>query len=258
MIGFLFRKFFYDVWDNLFNTVVLNFVFLFLLSITSILPSLLPSSLLLAGFVLLVVLIFFLCVYICAAASVLKEASDYRHPGLIDFAANFKGAFLPAAVLFAILVVVFIMFRFTVPVYLSMNSLAGTAAAFFSCWICLSILASMQFYPAVYYRLGMRPLKCLKKCIILFFDNTGFCFFSLFISVILNALILSCPCWSLLYLDEALRLRLFKYDWLEARAAEQGGLGRKRVKIPWKELLAEEKDKTGSRNWKSFIFPWKE
>jgi hypothetical protein len=66
----------------------------------------------------------------------------------------------------------------------------------------------------------------------------------------------------LLYLDEALRLRLLKYDWLETRTAEQGGdlfkKGWKQVKIPWEELLAEEKDKTGKRSLKSFFFPWKE
>ena len=262
MIGFLFKKFFFDVWDNLIITAVLNLGFLLFVSLAFILLSVLPPSLSALGVVLFVVFVFALCVYICAAASVVNEVSDYRHPGLAVFAANLKGALLPAAALFAALALVVFVVWFTIPVYLGMNNLPGLAAAFFSCWICLSILASIQFYPAVYYRLGRRPLKSLKKCALIFFDNTGFCFFSLFVNVTLSALVLSCPCWPLLYLDEALRLRLFKYDWLDSMALEQNKNRYepdwKRAKIPWRELLADEREKTGSRSLKSFIFPWKE
>jgi hypothetical protein len=66
----------------------------------------------------------------------------------------------------------------------------------------------------------------------------------------------------LLYLDQGLRLRLLKYDWLDARAEEQNSSqyeqGWRKTKIPWDELLKEEKDNTGDRTWRSFIFPWKE
>jgi hypothetical protein len=97
---------------------------------------------------------------------------------------------------------------------------------------------------------------------VIFFDNTGFCLFSLVINALFTVLIISCPCWSLLYLDEALRLRILKYDWLDARASEQQSgqyePGRRRIPIPWNELLAEEKEKTGERSWRSFLFPWKE
>jgi hypothetical protein len=65
----------------------------------------------------------------------------------------------------------------------------------------------------------------------------------------------------------ALKLRLVKYDWLEARgdsveAGETAGplrgiFGRGRA-VPWKELLAEEAELVGKRTLKGMIFPWKD
>jgi len=48
------------------------------------------------------------------------------------------------------------------------------------------------------------------------------------------------------------RLRLLKYDWLEAHPDAN------RKKIPWDELLIEEREKTGTRTLKNLIFPWKD
>ena len=262
MTGFLLKKFFFDLWDNLFAILSLNLGFLFFLALAFFLPSLLPPFLSIAGILLFFTVIFFLFAYICAAASVLKKASDYRRPGFSEFAANLKRAFIPGTVLFGVLTLVFIILRFSVPFYLNMGGIPGISAAFISCWICLFIISAIQFYPAVYYRLGMRPLKSLKKCAVIFFDNTGFCFFTLAINTILSVFIFPFPGFLLLYLDEALRLRLLKYDWLDARKTEQDDKwhepDRKRIKIPWNELLAEEKEKTGERSLKSFIFPGKE
>jgi len=258
VIGFLLKKFLYDLWDNFFFIFALNLGFLLFLALGFFLLSSFPA----AGVLLFVVFIYWLCVYICGAASVLKDISDYRRPGPLVFFTNIRHAFRPAAVLFAAFTLVFFMLRFTVPIYFKMGNFAGLIAAFFSCWVCLFILGVINFYPAVYYRLGMRSLKSLKKCAIVFFDNPGFCFFSFIFNIILTVLILPFPGCSLLFSDEALRLRLFKYDWLEKQALDRQDDGneppRKRVKIPWKELLEEEKEKTGNRSLKSFIFPWKD
>ena len=252
MTGFLLKKFFFDVWDNLFRITVLNFGFLLSLLLVFFLPPLLPVG----GIILLIVLIFWLFVYLCAYASILKEVSDYRRPYIDNIAATLKNALIPAAVLFTVSALIFFILGFTVPVYLDMGNLPGMAAAFFSCWICLFLLAIIQFYPAVYYRLGRKPLTCLKKSAVVFFDNAGFCFFTLAVNTILAAIVFFCPGWSLLYTDQALRLRLFKYDWLESQPENHGTL-RERSKIPWDQLLAEEKEKTGTRSLRSFLFPWK-
>jgi hypothetical protein len=258
MIGLLLRKFLYDMWDNLFMIVVLNFGFLFFLCMTFVLPLLLPA----AEIVLLVIMIYWLFVYVCAAAAALGKVSDYRRLSLVDFAANIKGAFIPALVLFTAAVFIFFIMWFTIPSYFRMGGMLGLAAAFFSFWLCVFSLGALQFYPAVYYRLGMRPIKSLKKCVFIFLDNTGFCVSSLIITLILTALVIPFPCLPFLYLDEGIRLRIFKYDWLDAHAADQDNTryqqGWRKIKIPWAELLEEEKEMTGKRTWKSFIFPWKD
>jgi hypothetical protein len=66
------------------------------------------------------------------------------------------------------------------------------------------------------------------------------------------ALLLPGPAGMLLLMDEALRLRLRKYDYLEANPRAD------RRKIPWKELLEEDVELTGTRTLRNFIFPWKE
>jgi len=258
MIGLLLRKFFYDMWDNLIVITLLNIGFLLFISLTFWLPLRLPG----AGIVLLVIMIYLLFVYICAAAAALGKVSDYRRLTLVDFALNLKGAFVPALVFFTVAAFVFLILWFTIPYYIRMGGIPGLAAAFFSFWLCVLFLGAFQFYPAVYYRLGMRPIKCLKKCMVIFLDNTGFCIFSLIINLILTVLIIPFPCLPFLFLDEGLRLRIFKYDWLDAQAAEQNNTRYqqdwRKIKIPWAELLEEEKETTGKRTWKSFIFPWKE
>ena len=258
MTGFLLKKFLYDLWDNFFFIIALNIGFLLFLALIFLLLPVLPAT----GIILFFVLIYLLFVYLCTASSVLKDVSDYNRPNPMDLLINLKGSFLPAVVLFTVSVFVFCVLYFGVPFYLEVGGLAGLAAAFFSCWICFFVLGAIQFYPTVYFRLGMNPMKCLKKCAIILFDNTGFCLFVLLINTFLTILTLPFPGCPLLFLDEALRLRLLKYDWLDARTAEQNNNsyepGWRRIKIPWKELLDEEKEKTGKRTWKAFIFPWKE
>ncbi|MCF6336254.1 MAG: hypothetical protein L3J12_10990, partial [Spirochaetales bacterium] len=50
----------------------------------------------------------------------------------------------------------------------------------------------------------------------------------------------------------AVKLRLYKYDYLE----ENKDTGRKN--IPWNTLLFDEREKVGKRTLKGMIFPWKE
>jgi hypothetical protein len=57
-----------------------------------------------------------------------------------------------------------------------------------------------------------------------------------------------------------------KYDWLEENAKEPALAGEaadpaakpKRPQIPWDALLIDERERTGTRSFKSFIFPWKD
>ncbi|MDR2471480.1 MAG: hypothetical protein LBD09_05165 [Treponema sp.] len=269
MTGFTVKKFFYDLWDNFFGVMILNFGFLLSLSLAFVLPPLVPAAEFPWALILFGLLIYWLFLYLCTAALLLREVSDYRRVSLSGLGSRLKNALAPAALLCAALALILFVLRFTVPAYLALGGVAGLGAAFFSCWFCLFLAAAIQFYPAVYGRLGARPLKCLKKCALFFLDNTGFCLFALALNAVMIIPVIPCPGLPLLFLDEALRLRLLKYDWLEEQRRGGGpesgeGSGavrpgrRGRTVIPWEALLAEEKEKTGTRSLRSFIFPWKD
>ncbi|MDR1506484.1 MAG: hypothetical protein LBI67_05215 [Treponema sp.] len=258
MIRFLLRKFFYDLWDNLFKLMLLNMGFLGILVLAFTVPPFLDFIPAL-GTAAFAVLIFAVIVYLCAAALALKSVSDYRSFDAGDFFGSLKPACLPALVLSLLFLVVFFLVRFAVPFYLAQGTLPGIAFAAVCFWTALIFSGAFQFFPAVFSRLEKRPVKAAGKCLLIFFDNIPFSLFSLFFAAVLSIPVIFSPAFPLLYLDQALRLRLLKYDWLEAEAGTEHvpKEGNKRRKIPWREILAGEMEKTGRRDWKDFVFPWR-
>jgi len=259
MIGFLLKKTLYDLWDNMFKIVVLNIGF-FLCTAISLLPAFVPKLFGSNVYVIVLGIIgAFVCsIYLAAVSFTVKVISDHSTFSFADFLRNFKNAFPSGVTMF----VVFLLFLFVIvvviPFYATMGTLFGLAITALLIWLVVFAFLSIQFYHAVYVRLGQNIIKSFKKCMLISLDNTGLAIF-LFIHNIL-ALILSVvlvfmfpgPAGVLLYIDEAVRLRLLKYDYLEANP------GANRKKIPWDALLIEERDKTGNRTFKNFIFPWKD
>ncbi|MDR0323960.1 MAG: hypothetical protein LBI12_05915 [Treponema sp.] len=260
MIGFLIRKTFYDLWDNMLKIVILNLGFFLTVLIPVFLPRLfsrfahsIALEMALSG-----IGIFVCSIYLAAAAATIKSVSDYGSIDLSSFLKSFKTSW-PAGLLMGFFVFLFLLvITIVLPFYLSIDSFVGLGLAAFIFWTMFFALVSFQFFFTVYARLGPNIIKSVKKCLLVFFDNSGFSVFMLFhnffvliISVFL-AFLFPGPVGVLLYLDEALRLRLLKYDWLEANPGEN------RRKIPWDALLIEEREKTGSRSFRNFIFPWKD
>ena len=54
----------------------------------------------------------------------------------------------------------------------------------------------------------------------------------------------------------ALRIRLYKYDYLEEHPEIK--TKKERNYIPWDELIQDDKDALGPRKLRSFLFPWKD
>jgi hypothetical protein len=256
MFGFLIRKTIYDMWDNMFRVVLVNLGFIAAASIPVFIPELihiLPLS------IAIRIMGIFLCsVYLAMAALSVKSISDYGSFGFAGFVKTFKDA-LPAGIVMGfMLLLLFLMVVMVIPFYMSITSPLGLVLAAFVFWVLIFALLSFQFYFAVRARLGSNLFKNLKKCLLIFFDNSGLAIFSMFHNIL--ALVLSVPfafmlpgvCGIQLFLDEALRLRLLKYDWLEANPDAN------RKKIPWDALLIEEREKTGTRTFRNFIFPWKD
>ncbi len=257
MIGFLIKKTFFDLWDNMFRAVLVNLGFIislaacvFILSLTANAQFLFYPAMLIG--------ILWLCVYLSAAALSLSSISDYKTFGFSDFFKNMKAVW-PIGLLFGFIVfVIFLVTTTVIPFYLNIESMIGVLFASVIFWTFAVALLSFQFFLAIRSRLDAKPMKIIKKCFIIFFDNPGFSIFSFFHNIIILiisvflALLFPGPAGILLYLDEALRLRLLKYDYLEANPDAN------RKKIPWDALLIDEREKTGTRSFKSFIFPWKD
>jgi len=260
MIGFLIRKTFYDLWDNLFRILLINLGFIALTAVPVFLPKLaslfVNSPALEMGLAALGVII--CMVYLSAAAYSLKTISDYGSFGFVDFFQGFKTAWPSGLVMGIFIIVLFLMIRVVIPFYMSIESVIGLLIGMFVFWAVVFAVLSFQFYFTVYARLSSNMKKAFKKCMLISLDNSGLAVFVLLHNIVgmvfsvFLVFLFPGPAGAILYLDEALRLLLLKYDWLEANP------GADRKKIPWDELLIEEREKTGTRTLKNLIFPWKD
>jgi hypothetical protein len=255
MFGFLIKKTFYDLWDNLFKIALINLGFLALFLAGIIVPPLFdappPLSLGVMALCLLCC-----CVYLSASSLCLKALSDYGSFGFAGFFQSLAAAW-PAGLLLGVLCLLgFFLIAMAIPFYLSLGSFAGLLLGCFLFWTMLTGTLALQFYLPIGARLDARLGKIIKKCFLILFDNTLFCILCGAASLAILALslplfmLLPGPAGLLLFLDEALRIRLLKYDWLEENP------GRK--KIPWDILLEDEREKTGNRSIKGLLFPWKD
>lgn len=257
MIGFLIKKTFYDLWDNLLKLVLINLGFIVCIAFPIFIPPLLERVPVLP-FVALFIGLVLCCVYLATAALSLKSLSDYRSSGFRDFIRNFRRAWPAGLVLGGLIFIAWILVDIAIPFYMALNSLPGLFFAAVIFWTLLLGILSLQFFFTIHFRLNGSIFKSLKKCFIVFFDNSFFCIFSLLYNIIglalsvFLALLMPGPAGMLLFLDEAFRLRLFKYDWLEEHPDA------KRNAVPWDALLIDEREKTGTRSFKNFIFPWKD
>ncbi|NLJ45389.1 MAG: hypothetical protein GX430_02375 [Treponema sp.] len=255
MTGFFIKKAFFDGWDHLWGLVALNLGALALLSVFVLVPRALnlPGGELWPSLGFLV-----LAAYSLVCAGVLKEAAEYRDLSLSAFLQSLKSRWgLGLAYGFALSAASFL-FRIAVPFYLSRGGFLGWFAAGTLFWCFLIALLALQWFPAVRALLPGSLRSSLRKCFLLLADNLGFSIFLALYSAlglvlsVFSAFLVPGISGTMLGTVDALRLLLKKYDWLEAKP------GADRRKIPWDELLSEERDLVGKRTLKGMIFPWKE
>jgi len=283
MIGFLIKKAFFDYWDNMFRMILVNMGFIASLAIPIFLPGLIPVPVL--SLIVFAAGIIWCFIYLAAVALSVKAVSDYGIFGFSDFLANLKEGWKTGLALGITGFLLYVIAANSIPFYLQLKSLFGLFFAAVIFWTVIAAILSLQFFLPVRARLDKKLVKVFKKSIFIFFDNPGFAIYSLlhiimplillpailalllpgpavenfikvFISLAIIAIFLQGPAGVLLFLDEALRLRLLKYDWLEANPDETGS--KKKRKIPWDAILIDEREKTGTRSFRSFIFPWKD
>jgi len=254
------RKTLYDLWDNMFKIVVINLGFIAVTAIPIFLPGL--ASRFFNSTILEMVIsalgILFCSIYLASAAFTVRAISDYSSFTFGEFIKNFKIAWPSGLLMGLFIFLLFLVVTVILPFYLSIESPVGLIFAAIIFWTAVFALLSFQYYFSVYVRLGSKTIKSLKKCMLISMDNSGFSLFLLlhnFVVMLISTVFVFLfpgPAGIFLYIDQALRLRLLKYDWLEANP------GADRRKIPWEALLIEERERTGTRTLKNFIFPWKD
>ncbi len=288
MFPFLIKKAFFDMWDNLFRIFALNLGYVLIISGTGFLLSAVPQAQL-AYFAVLVLGSAALSVFTMGTAAIASDLADYKTPEWRIFLDAIRARWLPAVLLVVINAAIFLfLLVVAVPVYT--QSTIGLVALGLLGWAAVFWLLSLQSFFPLITRMGDPFGKTLRKCFTVLFDNTGFTvglfialnvsapyLLGLFLLLFLGAptrllafgspmLLLPGPASAVLLLMVAFKLRMYKYDFLEKRQqdaedagqVEQAGGKRRRVRIPWDALLAEDREQVGVRTLRGMIFPWKE
>jgi uncharacterized membrane protein YesL len=195
---------------------------------------------------------------LCGAASrMTADIADYKQPGFADFIGFVKegwaNSLLGAGLLTVYLFVVSVAFSFYAG-----KGVVGWLAMGLLFWVTVAALLSLQYFFPIQSRLDRKFRKIVRKSFLLLFDNTVFTIGLLIVALVIGVLsaftafLLPGIATILLWWNAALKLRLYKYDWLEQNP------GANRRKVPWDALLIDDRERVGKRTLKGMIFPWKE
>jgi len=257
MIGFLIKKSFYDLWDNLLLIALINLGFIASASIPLLLPSVL-SGIPVLGFIVAIAGAVWCSIYLVTAALALRTLSNTGGLTFGDFFGGIRKSLVAGLILSVLVIAIAYCLTAAIPFYLAAKSTLGLMAAAMLFWMIVLALLTVQFFPTVKARFEGNPRILLRRCLEIFFDNTLFSIFTALANLVLLALsiflafLLPGPAGMLMFMDDAVRLRLLKYDWLKAHPEAN------RKRIPWEEILAEEREITGTRSLRNLIFPWKD
>ncbi len=257
MIGFFFKKAFFDGWDNLFAIAAFNIVHLALLLLFIVLPISLGIGNALS---MLFIILGFMAIaqWQSITAFAMNGVSDYHSPGFKASFAHFPSSWKPGLVVGAVNVGLWFSLTVGIPFYLSQAGILGLFLASLLFWTCLVALLASQYYLPLEARRGGGFRKNVKVAMILVLDNPGFTLFLFLyntLSLVISTLMaFMAPGFAGIALAsaDAVKLRLMKYNWLEQHPGAQ------KKHLPWAEILAEEKEMVGERTLKGMIFPWKE
>ena len=258
MTGFFIKKAFFDGWDNLIGLVVLNLGFLVILFAGIGSLTLLGEATSLA-FILMILSAGAFSFYSAGAAHSTWEYAKYERPGWDGFVRGVRISWRHALLYWFLILLDLSLVVFVIPFYLSYANIVGTLLSVILFWLFLGLsLALLYYWPLFFSMQGDRPTKTLKKSFIILADNL---FFSLFFAIhqlitVIFSIVLAglAPGVGGVLLGQsvALKLLMYKYDWLEENPGEDRKQG------PWDDLLYEERESVGHRTLKNMIFPWKD
>lgn len=268
MIGFFIKKNFCDGWDHILWIIVFNLLSSALLvagylGISFIAGLADTTAIFLALSIVFAIVIFFLLN--CLLSSISMECTRIVNFSSVEYKNVFTHLFddwKDSACLTLVLAAAVLIGAFVIPWYLEQGTMIGILLSAFIAWFLIIGLLALQWYFPLKSQLKGGFKKTFKKCFLIFFDNTGFSIFmflyNLFLAALSPFLAFLMPSFAgiIMAQNNALRLRMYKYDWME----EHPGLTPKEANklVPWDELLADDKETLGPRSFRSFIFPWKD
>ncbi|ULQ59837.1 hypothetical protein K7I13_00290 [Brucepastera parasyntrophica] len=258
MIGFFIKKAFYDGWDHLLSIFVLNLLSLAVIVGGIFLTGLVQDNILaVTGILVLIVII--LSVIMMATSIVMAGVADYKSFSVRDFFTALKNTWMHGVLYGILLCVLYFIFSTGIRYYLAAGGVFGYACAGGLFWIAFAVILSLQWFLPVRSQLDTRFFKCLKKSFIICLDNIGFSVFMFFYSIVLllfSFMLITFLAGLVLAQNEAFKLRMYKYDWLEQQDSEE--FSKLRKSVPWSELIAEDMEIVGTRSLRNLIFPWKD
>ncbi len=262
MIGFYLKKNFCDGWDNFLFLAFFNIMILALLLGTWYVVSS-SATIPLLSIALLAVCSCIVLIPLFSVSDACAGIADFKSITIKDVFRNFKKVY-KIAIVFGIFVSLLVFAIIVgIPFYFGKHyqseNVIWLICGSILLWFVVITLFALQWFMPLYSQLGGGFRKNLKKSYILLFDNIFFSLFlgiyTLFLLAFSALLVLIAPGVSGIILahNNALRLRMYKYDWIE----ENQDLASAKRRIPWDELIAEDQETVGERNLRSFIFPWK-
>ena len=259
MFFLLLKKSFFDAWDNL-GALIIGNLSIFLVAIGGFWPILkileLGSP---AGLIILVFLVPLLFLVAGTVSALMSQIADYHRVTWSEIPDKIRKTWKASLLITLVTVGFFSMSIFGMTYYTSMKSMLGLAATALLFWISVGVYFTLIWLFPVRNRLTGNFRRSLKKSALIMFDNLALTIYLCFIMVPVQMLLWPLtafgafgPAGIQLYMNSALRLLIFKYDWLEENPDA------KRKDVPWYELLIDEKERVGKRTLKGMIFPWKE
>lgn len=271
MFGFLIKKNFCDGWDNLLSVVLINvvmmvvglIVFFFNVLVAKLLVNIDGNINYLFQALAIIVSTMFASIFVFAYGDTAASIANFNGVHIFDYFKAIPGVIKDALLYGALVSSVVLIAGFSINYYLFV---AGTYFGLFlgaaMAWMLLFFILAMIWFIPIRSLMHNNFKKCLKKSFIILFDNTGY---TVLVAIYNIVLII----FSILFIGffpsftgiliantNALRLRLYKYDYLEEHPELQ--TKKERRQIPWEELIYDDRETLGPRKLKSFIFPWKE
>ena len=272
MYGFLFKKNFCDGWDNLFSVVVTNVLFLVsmvgVILLSSFVTNRLGDNTTDMAFYLIQTGILFLGIFIFnifdfAYGELSQKIANFEGVHFLDFFKRIPSVLLDAFLFSLLIVAIVFVSVYSLSFYiLEQQTMIGLFVGALLFWIDIFIALAFQWFAPLRSTFHNKFGKTLKKCFIILMDNTGFSIIMALYNLVLFALSILpigfFPSMAGVSISKhnALRLRMYKYDYLEEHPELK--TPKERRQIPWEELIFDDREALGPRKLRSFLFPWKE